>query len=98
MSGIEPITMPKWGLAMLEGTVTAWDVTEGDEISAGQEIMEIETSKIANVYESPVSGVLNRILAGEGETLPVGALLAVVAEAGADASAVDAYISDFQEN
>ncbi|MCY4168315.1 MAG: acetoin dehydrogenase dihydrolipoyllysine-residue acetyltransferase subunit [Rhodobacter sp.] len=98
MSGIEAITMPKWGLAMLEGTVTGWDVAEGDEVSAGQEIMEIETSKIANVYESPVSGVINRIVATEGETLPVGALLAVVAGAETESSAVDAYIADFQEN
>jgi len=98
MSGIEAITMPKWGLAMLEGTVTGWDVAEGDEVSAGQEIMEIETSKIANVYESPVSGVINRIVATEGETLPVGALLAVVAGTETESSAVDAYIADFQEN
>ena len=98
MSGIEAITMPKWGLAMLEGTVTTWDVAEGDEVSEGQEIMEIETSKIANVYESPVSGILNRIVATEGETLPVGALLAVVAGVETDASSVDAYIADFQKN
>ncbi len=98
MSGIEAITMPKWGLAMLEGTVTSWDVAEGDKVTAGQEIMEIETSKIANVYESPVSGVINRIVATEGETLPVGALLAVVASTETDSSAVDAYIADFREN
>ena len=47
----------------------------------GQEIADIETSKIANAFESPVTGPLRRRLVGEGETVPVGALLAVVADA-----------------
>lgn len=98
MSGIAAITMPKWGLAMTEGTVTAWDIAEGAEIAAGQEIVEIETSKITNVYESPVSGVLRRIVASEGETLPVGGLMAVAAAADVADAAIDAFITDFQAN
>ena len=57
-------------------------VEEGAEIAAGEEIMDIETTKIANVFESPVAGVLRRKVVGEGETVPVGALLGVVADAG----------------
>ena len=79
MSEILPIVMPKWGLAMEEGTLTAWLVEGGSEIEKGQEIAEIETTKIANVFESPVSGTLRRLVAKQGDVLPVGALLAVLA-------------------
>ena len=82
MSSIKPITMPKWGLAMEEGVLARWAVEEGAEIALGQEIMDIETTKIANVFESPVAGVLRKKVVGEGETVPVGALLGVVAGAG----------------
>lgn len=49
---------------------------EGDDFTRGQEICEIETSKIVNVLEAPFAGTLRRILAREGETLQVGAVLA----------------------
>ena len=68
------------GLAMQEGMVAKWLVEAGAEIKAGDEILDIETSKIANVFESPVAGPLRRIVVGEGETVPVGALLGVVAD------------------
>ena len=62
MSDIQTIVMPKWGLAMQEGTLAAWHVAPGQEVSKGQEICDIETSKIANVFESPVTGSLRRLL------------------------------------
>jgi pyruvate dehydrogenase E2 component (dihydrolipoamide acetyltransferase) len=71
---IKLIVMPKWGLAMQEGMVARWLVDAGATIEAGDEILDIETSKIANVFESPVAGPLRRRLVGEGETVPVGAL------------------------
>ena len=86
---IQPITMPKWGLAMQEGTLAKWSVEEGQAVAAGQEIADIETSKIANVYESPVGGVLRRRVAGEGDVLPVGALLATFPTSGAGVSVID---------
>jgi pyruvate dehydrogenase E2 component (dihydrolipoamide acetyltransferase) len=94
---IRPIVMPKWGLAMQEGMVAKWLVEEGAEIEAGAEILDIETSKIANVFESPVAGPLRRVVVGEGETVPVGALLGVVAEASVPDADLDAYIAAFQE-
>jgi len=96
-AGIQAIVMPKWGLAMQEGMVAAWHVKPGDAISKGQEIMDIETSKIANVFESLATGKLRRALVGAGETVPVGALLAVVADDSVPDSAIDAYVADFHE-
>jgi pyruvate dehydrogenase E2 component (dihydrolipoamide acetyltransferase) len=82
---------------MQEGMVAKWLVAEGAEIKPGDEILDIETSKIANVFESPVAGPLRRVVVGEGETVPVGALLGVVAEAAVPDSDLDAYVAKFQE-
>src|SRR5713226_529370 len=51
--GIRAVTVPKWGLAMTEGTVVAWYANEGDQVNAGTDLVEIETPKITNLYESP---------------------------------------------
>ncbi len=94
--GIEAVVMPKWGLAMQEGMLAAWLVEEGETVARGQEIAEIETSKIANVFESPAAGVLRRRVAREGETLPVGALLAVLAPASVHEEAIDRFVAEFE--
>lgn len=94
---IKPIVMPKWGLAMTEGTVVAWHVAEGATIEVGAEIADIETSKITNVFESPVAGKVRRLCVPVGEVAPVGALLAVVTDNGVDDAEIDAFIADFQE-
>jgi pyruvate dehydrogenase E2 component (dihydrolipoamide acetyltransferase) len=95
MAGITPIVMPKWGLSMKEGTVTAWLVDEGDDISVGLPILEVETDKIANAVEAPDPGTLRRKVAGEGELLPVKALLGVMAEADVSDADIDAYIASY---
>ncbi|MBU6372882.1 MAG: acetoin dehydrogenase dihydrolipoyllysine-residue acetyltransferase subunit [Alphaproteobacteria bacterium] len=95
---ITPIRMPKWGLAMQEGTVVAWSKQAGDDVREGEDLVDVETSKITNVYESPASGRLRRIVAQVGETLPVGGLLAVLADASVDDAEIDAFVTDFQAN
>jgi pyruvate dehydrogenase E2 component (dihydrolipoamide acetyltransferase) len=98
MSIIKPITMPKWGLAMEEGLLARWAVEEGAEIAEGQEIMDIETTKIANVFESPVAGTLRRKVVTEGDTVPVGALLGVVSGPGVADAEVEAFVGSFLES
>jgi pyruvate dehydrogenase E2 component (dihydrolipoamide acetyltransferase) len=97
MSGILPIVMPKWGLAMQEGTLTKWLVKEGDTIKQGQEICDIETSKIANAMESTVAGTLRRRIAAEGVTLPVKALMGIVIEGSVADAEIDAFITKYEE-
>ncbi|MDH3690257.1 MAG: acetoin dehydrogenase dihydrolipoyllysine-residue acetyltransferase subunit [Gammaproteobacteria bacterium] len=95
---IQPITMPKWGLAMTEGMVAAWHVAEGDTLQAGGDVLDIETEKITNVYESPVSGVLRRRVATDGDTVSVGALLGVVADLSVSDAEVDAFVDQYQKD
>lgn len=91
MSTIRTLEIPKWGLSMEEGTLAQWLIKEGSAFSQGQDICEIETSKITNVLEAPWDGVLRRVLAQPGDTLPVGAVLALVADEQVSDSEIDAF-------
>ena len=95
---IQALTMPKWGLTMEEGTLAGWDIAVGDSFAAGDEVAYIETSKIAGALEAPFAGTLQQFVAEPGETLPVGALLAVAADSNSDSIDIDAFIAEFQAN
>jgi pyruvate dehydrogenase E2 component (dihydrolipoamide acetyltransferase) len=95
MSAIQPVAMPKMGIEMVEGTIAAWKKQPGDAVAAGEEVVEIESDKIINVWESPVAGVLRRRLAEDGEVLKVGALLGVIAAAEVGEAEIDAFIAAF---
>ncbi len=95
MSEIYPIAVPKWGIEMVEGTINSWCKREGDAVARGDEVFDMESDKIVNVWESPVSGVLRRIIAAEGDTRPVGALLGIIADAGVSDADIDAFVARF---
>lgn len=95
-SNITPIVMPKWGLEMREGTVQDWLVREGERIEVGTALVDVDTDKISNSVEAPDAGLLRRIVARSGETLPVKALLGVLAEAEVSDVEVEAYIAAFE--
>jgi pyruvate dehydrogenase E2 component (dihydrolipoamide acetyltransferase) len=76
------IVMPRLSDSMEEGTILTWMKKVGDEISVGDEIVEIETDKANMAYESDVAGTLTEILADEGATLAIGTPIARVGDSG----------------
>ncbi len=93
--GITPVVMPKWGLSMKEGKVVNWLVAGGDEIAVGTELMDVETDKINGTVEAPDAGRLRRLVAEEGQTYRVKALLGVLADQTVSDADIDAFIADY---
>jgi pyruvate dehydrogenase E2 component (dihydrolipoyllysine-residue acetyltransferase) len=75
------VILPKWGMTMQEATVTGWLKAVGDRIEKGDELVEVETDKVAVAVEAPIGGVLTEQRAAVGDVVPVGQVIAVIAEA-----------------
>ncbi|HIE29309.1 TPA: 2-oxo acid dehydrogenase subunit E2 [Candidatus Poribacteria bacterium] len=73
------IIMPQLDQTMTEGKVGKWLVKEGESVSKGTPIVEIETDKVVNELEAPADGVLAQIIASEGSKVPVKGVLAIIA-------------------
>jgi len=80
------ITMPRLSDSMEEGTILKWLKADGDEVARGEELVEIETDKATMTYESDSDGTLE-IVAGEGDTLPIGEVIAHVGAGGGGSKA-----------
>ena len=76
------VLMPQLGLTMEEGTVSKWLKQEGEAVKAGEAILEITTDKLTNEVLSEHDGVLLKIVAQEGEDIPVKGLLAYIGQSG----------------
>ena len=89
---LDAVTIPKWGIEMTHGTIVAWHKSVGDTVTAGEEIVDIETDKIVNSFEARTSGTLVRILAEVGDELPVGQLIGVIAADAVEDEAIEAFV------
>jgi pyruvate dehydrogenase E2 component (dihydrolipoamide acetyltransferase) len=76
------VLMPRLSDSMEEGTILTWIKSVGDSVAVGDELVEIETDKANMVFESDAAGTLIEIVASEGDTLPIGQVIARVGEAG----------------
>jgi pyruvate dehydrogenase E2 component (dihydrolipoamide acetyltransferase) len=78
------VVMPKLGLTMEKGTVGAWLVAEGETVQKGQALLEVITDKVTMEVEAQASGVLKKILVGEGIEVDVSTPIGMIADAGED--------------
>ncbi|MEW6268668.1 MAG: biotin/lipoyl-containing protein, partial [Thermodesulfobacteriota bacterium] len=82
------VTMPKLSDTMEEGKILRWLKQAGDRVEAGDLLVEVETDKADMEVEAPASGVLRELKLNEGESAPVGAVIAVI-DGAAEARAGD---------
>ncbi len=84
----EKIEMPKLSDTMEEGVLAKWNVKEGDKVESGDVIAEVETDKATMEVEVFDSGTILKILVDEGESVPLGGIMAVIGEEGEDISEI----------
>jgi 2-oxoglutarate dehydrogenase E2 component (dihydrolipoamide succinyltransferase) len=82
------ITLPQLGETVTEGTITKWFKKVGDSVALDEPLFEVSTDKVDTEVPSPISGVLTEIRVAEGDTVPVGTVIAVVGDSAAVAPAV----------
>jgi len=80
------VVLPALGESITEGIITKWFKAVGDEVARDEPLLEISTDKVDSELPSPAAGVLTQILADEGDTVPVGATVAIIGDVGAAAT------------
>src|SRR5688500_12015649 len=78
------VIMPKLSPTMEEGQISRWLKKEGDKVSMGEPLAEIDTDKATMEMQALANGVLRKILIGEGQSAPLGQLIAVIGDANED--------------
>ncbi|MGN6650694.1 acetoin dehydrogenase dihydrolipoyllysine-residue acetyltransferase subunit [Trinickia sp.] len=76
------VILPRVDMDMTEGSITAWYASEGDSVKAGEPLFDIETSKATMEVESPASGIVRKVSASVGDTVPVGTVIAWIYASG----------------
>lgn len=76
------VVMPAMGLTVEKGIIVKWLKKEGDAVTRGEPIFEVEADKITTEVEAPATGILARIIVGEGIEVPITTVVGVIAEAG----------------
>src|SRR3954453_7116161 len=84
------VTLPQMGESVTEGTVLEWHKQEGERVEADEVLVEISTDKVDAEVPAPASGTVVKILAAEGDTVSVGAVIAeIVPDNGAGPAATE---------
>jgi pyruvate dehydrogenase E2 component (dihydrolipoamide acetyltransferase) len=83
-----PVILKKLSWTMEEGLLGKWYKQEGDQVTAGEALCEIETEKATDELEAPISGTLIKILYAEGSAIPVNSVIAVIGAPGEDISSI----------
>src|SRR5688572_6345762 len=84
------LTMPRLSDTMESGTIMKWNVKEGDKVTAGTSVADVETDKATMEMQVYDDGTIARILVPEGKLVPIGTVIALLAEAGEDPAKVTA--------
>jgi 2-oxoglutarate dehydrogenase E2 component (dihydrolipoamide succinyltransferase) len=88
------VTLPSLGESVTEGIITRWMKNVGDVVERDEPLFEISTDKVDSELPSPAAGVLLKILANEGDTVGVGAVVAVIGELDGSTNAPTAPVAD----
>ncbi|MBI3808993.1 MAG: 2-oxo acid dehydrogenase subunit E2 [Nitrospirae bacterium] len=85
--------MPQLGESIAEGTVVKWLIAPGGRVEKDQSLLEVETDKVALEIPSPAAGVLTEVLVTEGETVPVGTVIARLEDLRAEQAALAGVVN-----
>src|ERR1700737_4745596 len=84
------VVMPEMGDSVSEGTILEWHKKEGDTVEADETLVEVSTDKVDAEVPAPSSGTIVRILAGPGDTVSVGSVLAEIEPGGGNGAGAEA--------